>query len=448
MAIAGSKNGQREMSDIINHYVDQQIAVRADLAGAGIDWLDAEREQALGRFRASGFPGQRDEDWRYMPLRTVTSKLFEVSVAEPVASSVEDLRIDGLDAITLVFVDGRFVSSLSSPVDGATGFIGSFPDALRAEAGVAGAASEPDQGFAALNLAFSADGYVISLNPGVSLDKPIEILCVGENDSVAAQPRNTIRLGRESKATVIERHVSRSGVRSLVNTTCRIELAEHANLDYQLVQELDKATFQVTSTEAVQAANSRLSCMTVSLGGGLLRNNLRVSLDGEGAHCEMLGLYHVAGTQHVDNHTTVIHAAPHCTSRELYKGVLDQRSRAVFHGRIKVQPDAQKTDATQANNNLLLSANAEVDTKPQLEIYADDVKCAHGATVGQIDETALFYLRSRGIDETSARSLMTFAFVNEVLAEIDTVPLRDALERALASRLIEDDLLVDDPQMQ
>lgn len=428
------------MNDIISHYVDQHIAAREHLAGAGIDWLEVEREEALGMFRQWGFPAQRDEDWRYMPLRNVTSKLFEVSVAEPVPGTVEEFQIDDLDSIKLVFIDGRFVPALSAPVSSTNGFIGSFAAALQSEVGLLGPSAKPEQGFAALNLAFSADGYVISLTPGTVLDKPIEVLCIGENDATASQPRNTIRLESDSKATVIERHVSRSGVKGLVNTTCRIELQPHARLDYILVQDLDKATYQVTSTEAFQSAHSRFSCMTVSLGGGLLRNNLRVSLQGEGGHCDMLGLYHAAGAQHVDNHTTVVHEAPHCTSRELYKGVLDQRARAVFHGRIKVQPGAQKTDASQANNNLLLSANAEVDTKPQLEIYADDVKCAHGATVGQIDETALFYLRSRAIDEVSARSLMTFAFVNEVLGEIGVESLRSSLEKALASRLIEDDL--------
>ena len=221
---------------------------------------------------------------------------------------------------------------------------------------------------------------------------------------------------------------------SFSNSTAVFTLGDGAQLDYYLVQDQSDTSWQVSTIEASLSRDSRFSSRVISLGGALVRNNLGVSLDGPGGHCDMLGVYHGTGKQHIDNHTTMRHAAAHCTSRELYKGILDQRSRAVFHGRIKVDQDAQKTDATQANNNLLLSANAEIDTKPQLEIYADDVKCAHGATVGQIDETALFYLRSRGIGEKDARLLLTYAFLNDVLAEVEVEPLKVALESKLAGR--------------
>ena len=180
----------------------------------------------------------------------------------------------------------------------------------------------------------------------------------------------------------------------------------------------------------------RFSCRTVTLGGRIVRNNLQVDLTGQGAHCDMLGLYNLSGRQHADNYTTMVHAAPNCTSKELYKGVLDKRSRGVFHGRIKVEQDAQKTDAEQSNNTLILSRDAEIDTKPQLEIYADDVKCSHGATICQIDDNSLFYLRSRGIEEQEARSLLTYAFVNEVLESVDIAPLHKTLEQALMQQLV------------
>lgn len=432
------------MNNIIDHYVDQYTADTARQAALLPDWLHDQKEQAIARFKQDGFPDQRDEDWRYTPLKSVTTKFFEVKVDDQLADiDVSPFLISDLDAYRLVFIDGRFDARHTVLPDTQGVAVDSLASVNSDSANVAAGSLQQglpmEHGFSALNIAFSRDGYVIGIADQIELDKPIEILFVSATPDTVAQPRNVVRIGQHSKAKIIERHVSVAATSALANSTCRITLDHGAALDYYLVQLLSAGASQVSTLDAAVGRDSRLSCRTITLGGGLVRNNLRVSLDQPGGHCDMLGLYNIAGKQHVDNHTNVIHAAPHCTSTELYKGVLDQRSRAVFHGRIKVEQDAQKTDATQSNHNLLLSANAEIDTKPQLEIYADDVKCAHGATVGQIDESALFYLRSRGIGDQQARSLLTFAFVNDVLEQVEIEPLKSAIGVELAAKLIKID---------
>ena len=451
--MAGSVNLRPEhgiiaMTELIDHYVDQHTAASAGLAGQEIEWLKQQRSASIEAFRRDGFPSQRDEDWRYTSLKPVTSKFLEVKVdAKVCAIDLAPHLIDGLDSHRLVFIDGVFQQEYSAigETSGQT-VIGSLAnlignDTPAVQQAMANIELGKNNALAALNLAFSNDGYIIHVADKVKLDKPIELLFISVGDNLAVQPRNSIHLGKHAEAVVIERHVSAENVASMVNSTGHITLQDGAKLDYYLTQNQDKKAWQVSTIEADLGRDSWFFSRTITLGGSLVRNNLKVNLNQPGAHCDMLGLYNITGKQHVDNHTTMIHAAEHCTSRELYKGVLDQRSRAVFHGRIKVEPDAQKTDATQANNNLLLSAHAEIDTKPQLEIYADDVKCAHGATVGQIDETALFYLRARGIGEHEARLLLTYAFLNDVLTEVSIDPLRVLLESELADKFFTQDLL-------
>ena len=435
------------MNNIIDHYVDQHTAAFPGFAGTGLPWLDSQRKSGISRFRQSGFPAQQEEDWRYTSLRPITGKLFQVKVDDQLAqTNVSSHLIPGLDSYRLVFVDGRFapdqssISGLASKI-----VVNSFARLLELDPGVI--CTEPEgefpssDGFATLNIAFSQDGYLVQIPDGVKLDKPLEVIFIAAGSELVAQPRNIIRLGKFAEANVIERHVSAEPINALVNSTSRIVLDQGARLEYYLLQSRRSSTYQVSSVDASLAKDSSFSSCAVSLGGELVRNNLTIRLNQPGAHCDMFGLYNISGRQHVDNHTNVIHAAEHCTSRELYKGVLGERSKAVFHGRIKVEPDAQKTDASQANNNLLLSANAEIVTKPQLEIYADDVKCAHGATIGQLDQNSLFYLRSRGIDEIEARLLLTRAFVSDVLREITIEPLRKYLESTIAPNQIMGDEL-------
>ena len=429
------------MNEVVSHYLDQHSSRQKSFVGEGLSWLKSQRQQGIEYFRQHGFPNQRQEDWRYTGLSPITRKRFRIDVdRQSTDVDISAHKITGLDSHQLVFVDGRLCEALSSNPDGvvATSWakvLADNPDLVHASIQRHRAL---EHGFSALNIAFSTDGYLIQISDNIKLDRPLEIIFVASSGETTSQPRNAIHMGNFSEATVIERYVSADNVDGLINTTSQIELEAGARLNYHLIETHQSLAKQVTTVDVNQARDSHLTCCTVTLGGGLVRNNLKVSLNQPGAHCDMLGLYVVGGKEHVDNHTNVIHAAAHCTSRELYKGVLDQRSRAVFHGRITVARDAQKTDATQANNNLLLSKHAEIDTKPQLEIYADDVKCAHGATVGQIDETALFYLRARGIDAETARSLLTFAFVSDVLSEIDDAPLKEHLGSELGGRLISD----------
>ena len=416
--------------------------------GRGIDWLDQRRQTSLALFGKSGFPNQRQEDWRYTPLKAVINKQYELVrsaqfQSESHSVSSASYEINGLESYQLVFMDGVFSAADSSlaalnplvqvlPLSAA---LQDYPDLVAQN--YSRLVPEQHQGFTALNGAMHQDGYVLIMPPDTVLDKPLELLFVSDQKSALLLPRNLIVMKANARASIIERFVSNSDEPSLCNGITEIFLSNAAELDYYLVQQQGRSANQVCSVWAKQAQNSRFSCHTITLGGGLVRNELKVDLAEPGAHCDMLGVYSLSGKQHVDNHTTVMHSAPDCTSNELYKGVLDQRSRGVFHGRIKVEKDAQKTDAQQANNTLLLSRDAEIDTKPQLEIYADDVKCSHGATIGQLDEAALFYLRSRGIDTEAARSMLTYAFVNEVLGEITISPLKDYLEAILGEQLIE-----------
>jgi len=430
-------------------YLDQFEQISDKLPGQNVDWLQSSRNNNLARFGKNGFPTQKDEDWRYTPLKPVTGKAFNLKSAPTSGVEHEDTRsqsalrpIPGLNCHRLVFVDGFPEMSMSdiAGLDGKVSVrslsevLAEDPETIRDL--LDSVVGESSHGFAALNGALHQDGLVVMLEEGAVLSMPLEVVYASNQELTLVQPRNLICLGKGAKAQIIERTVSLSDSSCLHNSVTEVILNEGSELDYYLIQDQSRSSYQVCGVWARQKESSRFSCHTVTFGGGLVRNDLRSEMTGPGAHCDMLGVYSLSAKQHVDNHTTMIHGAAHCTSNELYKGVLDQRSRSVFHGRIKVEKDAQKTDARQSNNTLLLSRDAEIDTKPQLEIYADDVKCSHGATIGQLDETSMFYLRSRGIDPDAARSMLTYAFVNDVLGQIKIEPLRDYLEKALGEQLI------------
>lgn len=423
------------------HYIDQFSQRDKSLPGSDVVWFDGQRKKYLARFSKIGFPTQRDEDWRYTPLRLITSKNFNVVTTPNCNVDLTPFKIPALDSYQIVFVDGHLDKQQSTlnlnqgiTLRSLSEVLTNTPELVEKYFG--SVVQNNSHGFTALNGALNEDGVVVKIEPGVQIEKPIELIFLSQTEMAISQPRNLIIADKNSKAQFIERYISNGTAHTLTNSTTEIIVEQHAEIDYFIIQTQSSAAYQVCGVWVKQAAGSRFSCRTITLGGGLVRNDLRVDLNGSEAHCDMLGIYSLSGKQHVDNHTTMVHQAANCTSNELYKGVLEQRSRAVFHGRIKVAAGAQKTDAQQANNTLLLSADAEIDSKPQLEIYADDVKCSHGATVGQINQDSLFYLRARGIDEAAARTLLTYAFVNEVLKQIDIEPLRAALEHTLANRLI------------
>jgi Fe-S cluster assembly protein SufD len=409
-------------------------------------WLHRIRRSAIDRFAEVGFPTVRLEDWKYTNVAAIAAAAFppvlDEAPAGPGAEALEPFAF-ATPGPRLVFVNGRYSAKLSSPASLPSGVrVTSLAEALVTDAAVverhlARHGDWARNGFTALSAAFAQDGAFVHLAPGTRVEEPIHLLFVAAAPAapVLSQPRNLVVAERESRATIVEHYVAVGDDTYLTNAVTEVVAGEGAIVEHYRVQQESRRGFHVGTTEVRQARDSRFTSGSVSLGGRLARHDLNVRFDAEGASCELDGLYVVGDRQHVDNHTLIDHARPRCTSRQLYKGVLDGASRAVFNGRVIVRPDAQRTDAHQTNKNLLLSASAEVDTKPQLEIFADDVKCTHGAAVGQLGEDAVFYLRSRGLGEAAARTLLTYGFVSDVLARIAVEPLRARLDALLMARL-------------
>jgi Fe-S cluster assembly protein SufD len=403
-------------------------------------WVGQLRDRAAERFETVGFPSTRDEAWKYTNLAPLMRQRFQPTAAASLtAERLQQLLPGAFDAFRLVVVNGRYRPELSAPpeVRGVVG--GSLAAALESHQTVEGylgkVVSLDSHPLAALNTAFLLDGIFVHIGANVSLDRPIHIVYVTTADALA-QPRTLIVADAGSRATIVEQYVGLDNGRYFSNGVTEVVLARGAAVEHYRLQTESVQAFHVNGVFVRQDEQSEFTSHAVDLGGLLVRQDIHAHLHAPGSTCTLNGLYVADGRQHVDNHTLIEHAKPRCTSREFYKGVLDGRARAVFSGRVVVQPDAQQTDAEQVNNNLLLSEDAEVDTKPELEIYADDVKCSHGATVGQLDLDQLFYLRSRGIDDGQARDLLTFAFANEILHRFRIAPLRAMFERSLTTRLL------------
>jgi Fe-S cluster assembly protein SufD len=348
----------------------------------------------------------------------------------------------------LVFVNGRYSENLSSPgeLDGVK--LGSLAEVLQMKPEIVQPhlgqyANLEEHAFNSLNTALMRDGAFVHVMKGKTAEKPIHLLFVStaHAEPATSHPRNLIVAESQSQATIVESYVSVGPDVYLTNPVTEIILGDGAVLDHYKLQDESRRAFHVATMQYRQDRNSSLRSHSITLGGVLVRNNLTAVLDGEGAECTLNGLYLVMGEQHIDNHTRLEHAKPHCSSRELYKGILDDKSRGVFHGRILVHKGAQKTDSKQTNNNLLLSDEALINTKPQLEIYADDVKCTHGATIGQLDQDAIFYLRSRGIGEKAARSLLIYAFASEIVGRVKVEALRAKLDQFLLGWLPQGELV-------
>lgn len=412
-------------------------------------WLKTLRREALDRFGELGFPTTHVEEWRFTNVAPIANTCFEPAPAVPAAKvrdKFKDFAYGDLRCNRLVFVNGRYAPELSA--------VGKLPQgvkvsSLAAEIAAGNPALEStlgrhaefkDHAFIALNTAFLEDGAFIEVPKGVVLDEPIHALYLttGSERPTVKHPRNLVVVGRESQATIIEDHASFDGGVYFTNAVTEILAGENANVRYLRLQHESEKAYHFGSIHPILDRNANVTTFAVAFGAALARQEVSAVLTGEGAEALLNGLYLVNGVQHVDNYTTLDHAAPHTSSREFYKGVLDGKSSGVFHGRIIVRKGAQKTDAKQSNKNLLLSDDATINTKPQLEIYADDVKCTHGATIGQIDADAIFYLRSRGIGREEARGLLTYAFANEVLERVPYEPLRARLTETLFARLAEE----------
>ena len=426
-------------------YVEAQQAQARELPGAGVAALDRSRSEALEILGERGLPSQRDEDWKYTSIKPITRSRFSPAVSGVDCSEdfIAGSAIENLDAWQLVFADGFHLPHRSKTNGLPEGVqVAGLAEALTRDPGpivdrLGSAMGKMPHGFAAMNSAFVGDGALVEVAPGVQLEKPIELLFVSgcSGEGFLSLPRNLVILGEGSQCSIIERHISFGAERSLSNSLTEIILDKNATLNYCCAQDQAERTFHVGGLFARLAHSAKLKATTVTVGKAWVRNDARIDLDAEGAHANLDGAYLAFGRCHVDNHTHISHNAPECTSRECYKGVLGDRGHAVFHGRIVVQPNAQKTDSEQSNQNLLLSADAQIDTKPQLEIYADDVKCAHGATVGQMDEAALFYLVSRGVDRETARRMLTQAFAAEILETVTPPALQSYLASHVSGRL-------------
>jgi len=405
-----------------------------------------EMQRRLGRglFADLSFPNESTEDWRFTSIAPLLRLPLALADGAPTAEGVDLPAPCRDDAIRLVFVDGVFIASASRLAPKAAGAAIGYlsnppPEHLRQIESLLGQVAEPsDQVFTALNAGMLHDGAYVLIPQGTALESPVEIIyaTLGGETPIATHPRTLIYAARNSQVTVVERFVgpARDSQSYLTNAVTECVLEQGAVVEHYKIQVEGRAAYHLANTQVVQKRGSNFSSHYVSLGGLVVRNETRVRFEGEGCTATVNGLYVAAGKQHMDNFTVIDHAQPHCESHELYKGVLDGQAHGVFNGKIFVREDAQKTDAKQTNKVLLLSDGAVINTKPQLEIFADDVKCTHGATVGQIDETQLFYLRSRGIPKDEARRILTFAFANDVVSRIKIERLREELEEVLVGR--------------
>jgi Fe-S cluster assembly protein SufD len=403
------------------------------------NWLAPARKAALARFAELGFPTIRDEEWRFTNVAPIVKTRFVRPSTRPDVT-LDQIRPwlfgDGV-AARLVFVNGRFTPELSRLDDIPKGLtVLNIAEAMAShakqlETDLARHVNLADNAFAALNTAFISDGAF------VRVDKPVHALYVTTPgaEPTLQHPRNLFVAEESSQSRLVESYVSLGDGKYFNNAVTEIVAHPNAQVDHYRLQRESERAFHVSTLRTQQDRDSRVTSQSLSIGGGLVRNNIHAMLDGEGADATLNGLFITHNEQHVDHHLRVEHAKPRCTSWEFYKGLLDGKSRGVFTGRIFVHQIAQKTDAKQSNDNLLLSRDAHVDTTPQLEIFADDVRCTHGATIGQMDEDAIFYLRSRGFPLEAARSLLVYAFAGECLGQIGIDPLRNQVQKVILERL-------------
>ena len=426
-------------------YLDSFTEFQKRAAGRNLPWLRQLRENAFTRFCEVGFPTTHDEDWRFTNVSAIARTPFELPAESGVsARELEDLYLSSA-ACQLVFVNGRLIRELSRwgelpeqvTVNGLAQEIESKSVILESHLGRY--LNIQRDAFSALNTAFAEDGAYVYVPKGAVLNAPIYLLWVSTPSPKPSMtnPRNLVIVEHEAQATIVEDYVSIGESPAFSNAATELVVGENAVVSHYMIEREHHQAFNVSTLRIQQERSAIVSSHSVLLGGGLVRNNVHPVLAGEGGECLINGLFIGSRRQHLDNYMLVEHASPHCGSRQFYNGILDDHAHGVFHGRIVVHKEAQKTDAKQTNRNLLLSDDAQIDTKPQLEIYADDVKCTHGATIGQIEENALFYLRSRGIDEVSAKKLLLLAFAGECLDRMKPSPAREHVQRLIHEHLLQ-----------
>lgn len=396
--------------------------------------VQAVRQRAWDYFISRGLPTTHDENWKYTQLRQLETHQFAV------AAAAERAAVAGIpDAYNLVFINGHYQAAQSTLPQQAGVSITALRDLERTPEQLAAAldaGANASCRFVALNTALTHDGVLVELSDQVALDRPLQLSFVWRTaePSLMAHPRVVIRLGRYSKLVMLEHYSAATAGAHFVNAVTTIDLAEGALLEHNRVQQENHASFHIGLIHAEVAAHATFISQQFNLGAAIGRLDINTLLNGRNASVELNGLQFAGGTQHHDTHTRVEHLVPHTRSSEDYRGIADQRGRVVFNGKVRVHEKAIGTDARQSSRNLILAPRAEIDTKPELEIYADDVKCAHGATIGQLDANALFYLRSRGLDEKQARGLLTQAFADAVISRVSLESVRNQLTQAVHER--------------
>jgi Fe-S cluster assembly protein SufD len=429
----------------LESYLGSFTTLAEETAGQAPTWLRDLRENAFVRFCRVGFPNIHDEDWRFTNLTALARTPYRLASKDRHGLKAPDLatwRMKDARA-RIVFIDGHFSPEMSTfdelqkgvTITGLDRAIVTHEQIVRRYLGrYADIERDP---FCALNTAFIQDGAFVHIDKGVVVAKPIHLLFVSTSgpEPIMTQPRNLIVVEQEAQASIVEEYVSWGAqAAAFSNAVTELVARENSTVAHTFIEREHAQALNFTTLRIQQARNANVASHSLLLGGALVRNNVHPVLAGEGAECLINGLFVGKGSQHLDNFMVVEHATPHCGSRQFYNGILDDRSRGVFHGRIIVHKDAQKTDAKQTNRNLLLSDDAQIDTKPQLEIYADDVKCTHGATIGQIEESALFYLRSRGLSEADARRMLVQAFAGECIERIPA-PVREYCQAIVSAIL-------------
>ena len=414
-------------------------------ANAGANGLGTLRARGFARFSEVGFPTTRLESWRFTNVSPVAQCRFEIPAPTELApSAISAFELPGVDGPQVVCVDGRYSPQLSRTSELPAGVelrsladvFATDPQLVESQLAQLARFEDPAASFTALNTALLQDGLVVRIPEHTILETPIHLLFASTGgDDMMSHPRTLVVTGANSQVRLVESYAGLSDGAYLTNAVTEVFVGDNAVVDhYKLLRDSIEA-FHIASMHLRLGRSATFSSHAITLGGAIARNDVMAELQGEGAECTLNGLYLVNDTRLVDNHTTIHHAKPHCDSHELYKGIIDDRGRAVFNGKIIVAIDAQKTDAKQTNKTLLLSEEAQINTKPELEIFADDVKCTHGATIGQLDADALFYLRSRGLDQEQARNVLIHAFASDLLNRIAIASIREQLDAVLLQQL-------------
>ncbi|MGH8509581.1 MAG: Fe-S cluster assembly protein SufD [Gammaproteobacteria bacterium] len=425
-----------------SHYMEELARAEAGLVGADSGWFKAARRRALTNFGRIGFPTPKDEEWKYTNVAPIESRSFRL--AERLRNGLDVAELDRLrqvEAHELIFVNGHYSAQLSRLASLPAGVsVAPLSEALPQDSlqeHIERQAAEPGNGFAALNAALLSDGVHIRVGAGITLKTTLHLLFINTapDGPTASFPRVFIEAGANSRVLIIEHYAGITSDEYFTDALTEINAGPGATVEHYKWQMEGARGYHIGQMFIHQQRESRVTSYSLSFGAALARHDIAVRLAGEGAGVSLNGLYMAEGRQHVDHHTSIDHQQPRTSSAEYYKGVLAGYARGVFDGKVVVREGAQKTDANLTNKNLLLSEHAEMDTKPELQIYADDVKCSHGATVGQLDEDALFYLRARGIEYPQATALLTYAFADDLVARIAIEPMREAIERQLTAWL-------------